>query len=167
METLLKTKMAGIEPKRGKVRDIYELGDKLLIVATDRLSAFDVVMKTGIPYKDKVLTQISKFWFEFFGSEFEHHYITDDVGSFPEPFCDYAEFLNRDFPDGFSKTGCKKSVLTAQQIYLSENRTATASLLLSPALDKQKMCEYAARSALPRNRHNKTAASLLFQAQRT
>jgi len=60
METLLKTKIAGIEPKRGKVRDIYELGDKLLIVATDRLSAFDVVMKTAIPYKGKVLTQISK-----------------------------------------------------------------------------------------------------------
>jgi len=93
METLLKTKMAGIEPKRGKVRDIYELGDKLLIVATDRLSAFDVVMKTGIPYKGKVLTQISKFWFDFFGSEFEHHFISDDVKSYPKPFCDYAEQL--------------------------------------------------------------------------
>jgi phosphoribosylaminoimidazole-succinocarboxamide synthase len=93
METLLKTKIAGIEPKRGKVRDIYELGDKLLIVATDRLSAFDVVMKTGIPYKGKVLTQISKFWFEFFSSEFEHHFISDDVKSFPKPFCDYAEQL--------------------------------------------------------------------------
>ncbi len=93
METLLKTKIAGIEPRRGKVRDIYELGDKLLIVATDRLSAFDVVMKTAIPYKGKVLTQISKFWFEFFGSEFEHHFISDDVKSYPQPFCDYADEL--------------------------------------------------------------------------
>jgi phosphoribosylaminoimidazole-succinocarboxamide synthase len=93
METLLKTKIAGIEPKRGKVRDIYELGDKLLIVATDRLSAFDVVMKTPIPYKGKVLTQISKFWFEFFSGEFEHHFITDDVKSYPQPFCDYTNEL--------------------------------------------------------------------------
>ncbi len=93
METLLKTKIAGIEPKRGKVRDIYELGDKLLIVATDRLSAFDVVMKTAIPYKGKVLTQISKFWFEFFSSEFEHHFISDDVTSYPKPFCDYTDEL--------------------------------------------------------------------------
>lgn len=93
METLLKTKIAGIEPKRGKVRDIYELGDKLLIVATDRLSAFDVVMKTPIPYKGKVLTQISKFWFQLFESEFEHHFITDDVKSYPQPFCDYTDEL--------------------------------------------------------------------------
>ena len=93
METLLKTNIAGVEPKRGKVRDIYELGDKLLIVATDRLSAFDVVMKSGIPNKGKILTQISKFWFDFLSTEFEHHYITDDVGSFPEPFCNYAEQL--------------------------------------------------------------------------
>ncbi len=93
METLLKTKIAGIEPKRGKVRDIYELGDKLLIVATDRLSAFDVVMKTPIPYKGKVLTQISKFWFQLLESEFEHHFITDDVKSYPQPFCDYTDEL--------------------------------------------------------------------------
>ena len=51
--------------KRGKVRDIYELDGKLLIVATDRISCFDVVLSEGIPYKGKVLTQISKFWFEY------------------------------------------------------------------------------------------------------
>jgi phosphoribosylaminoimidazole-succinocarboxamide synthase len=75
------------------VRDIYDLGDKLLIVATDRLSAFDVVMKSGIPYKGKVLTQISKFWFEFLGPDIEHHFQTDDVGKYPRPFCDYKEQL--------------------------------------------------------------------------
>ena len=51
METVLQTNIAGTEPSRGKVRDIYDLGDKLLIVATDRISAFDVVMSNGIPYK--------------------------------------------------------------------------------------------------------------------
>ena len=64
-EVILQTNIAGQKPMRGKVRDIYDLGDRLLIVATDRLSAFDVVMKTGIPYKGIVLTQISKFWFDF------------------------------------------------------------------------------------------------------
>jgi len=89
----LQTKIAGVEPKRGKVRDIYDLGDKLLIVATDRLSAFDVVMANGIPYKGIILTQISKFWFDFLTEEVEHHLLSDEVGSFPAPFCDFAELL--------------------------------------------------------------------------
>jgi phosphoribosylaminoimidazole-succinocarboxamide synthase len=93
MEVLLQTDIAGQKPKRGKVRDIYTIGDKMLIVATDRLSAFDVVMKSGIPYKGAVLTQISKFWFEFLGGEVEHHFITDDVSKYPKPFCDYKEQL--------------------------------------------------------------------------
>jgi phosphoribosylaminoimidazole-succinocarboxamide synthase len=93
MEALLQTKIAGITPKRGKVRDVYTIGDKLLIVATDRLSAFDVVMKTPIPYKGQVLTQISKFWFEFFGDQFEHHLITDNVSKYPKPFKDYPSQL--------------------------------------------------------------------------
>ncbi len=78
---------------RGKVRDIYDLGDKLLIVASDRISAFDVVMANGIPYKGIILTQISLFWFDFLSGEIEHHLISDDVNSFPEPFCQYAEQL--------------------------------------------------------------------------
>jgi phosphoribosylaminoimidazole-succinocarboxamide synthase len=93
MEVLLRTKIERQKPRRGKVRDIYDLGDKLLIVATDRLSAFDVVMKSGIPYKGKVLTQISKFWFEFLGGDIEHHFETDDVSKYPRPFCDYKEQL--------------------------------------------------------------------------
>jgi phosphoribosylaminoimidazole-succinocarboxamide synthase len=92
-EVVLQTDIAGIEPNRGKVRDIYDLGDKLLIVATDRISAFDVVMANGIPYKGMVLTQISLFWFDFLSGDVEHHLITDDVSSFPAPFCEFADRL--------------------------------------------------------------------------
>jgi phosphoribosylaminoimidazole-succinocarboxamide synthase len=93
MEALLQTKIAGIEPKRGKVRDIYDLGDKLLIVATDRISAFDVVMANPIPHKGQVLTQISLFWFEFLSSTVAHHLIASDVNQFPAPFNKFAEQL--------------------------------------------------------------------------
>jgi phosphoribosylaminoimidazole-succinocarboxamide synthase len=93
-EVILQTKIGEQEPMRGKVRDIYDLGEELLIVASDRLSAFDVVMANGIPYKGIVLTQISKFWFEFLSPEVEHHVISYDVASFPAPFCDCAEELS-------------------------------------------------------------------------
>ena len=92
-KVIIETNVGGHKPKRGKVRDIYDLADKLLIVATDRLSAFDVVMANGIPHKGVVLTQISKFWFDFLAAEIEHHLITDDVASFPEPFCSYTDEL--------------------------------------------------------------------------
>ncbi|MFC1634092.1 phosphoribosylaminoimidazolesuccinocarboxamide synthase [Planctomycetota bacterium] len=88
-ETVLETNIGPKRPDRGKVRDIYDLGDKLLIVATDRISAFDVVMANGIPYKGIVLTRISRFWFDFLSDSVEHHLISDDVASFPEPFCKY------------------------------------------------------------------------------
>jgi len=91
MGTVLQTNIAGTEPSRGKVRDIYDLGEALLIVATDRISAFDVVMANGIPSKGVVLTQISKFWFDFLKGEVEHHLISDDVADFPAPFSDHAE----------------------------------------------------------------------------
>jgi phosphoribosylaminoimidazole-succinocarboxamide synthase len=93
MKTVLKTNIGNIEPNRGKVRDIYDLGNILLIVATDRISAFDVVMSNGIPYKGIVLTQISRFWFDFLGSDIEHHLISDNVADFPEPFCNHPEQL--------------------------------------------------------------------------
>lgn len=95
METVLHTNVADIEPMRGKVRDIYDLGDKLLIVATDRISAFDVVMANAIPYKGIVLTLISRFWFDFLSGDVEHHFVSDDLASFPEPFCNYPEQLAR------------------------------------------------------------------------
>jgi phosphoribosylaminoimidazole-succinocarboxamide synthase len=93
METVLQTNIADFQPNRGKVRDIYDLGDKLLIVATDRISAFDVVMANGIPSKGIILTQISKFWFDYLSPDIEHHLISDDVATFPEPFCDNSEQL--------------------------------------------------------------------------
>jgi len=81
---------------RGKVRDIYELGDRLLIVATDRLSAFDVVLPDGIPNKGKVLTQISAFWFEKLSHITPHHLLSVAVDDFPEPFRrESAQFENR------------------------------------------------------------------------
>ena len=90
---VLQTSIGPAEPKRGKVRDIYDLGDKLLIIATDRISAFDVVMANGIPYKGIVLTQISKFWFDFLSADVEHHVISDDVASFGEPFSEHGDEL--------------------------------------------------------------------------
>ncbi len=74
------------KPTRGKVRDIYDLGDSLLMVVTDRLSAFDVVLPNPVPGKGKVLSQISEFWFEKFADLVPNHIITTDVAKFPEPF---------------------------------------------------------------------------------
>ncbi|RTZ96755.1 MAG: phosphoribosylaminoimidazolesuccinocarboxamide synthase [Deltaproteobacteria bacterium] len=80
--------------QRGKVRDMYDLGDKLLMVATDRLSAFDVVMPDPIPDKGKVLTQISLFWFDVMQSVIANHLISADVEKYPEPCRAYADILH-------------------------------------------------------------------------
>jgi phosphoribosylaminoimidazole-succinocarboxamide synthase len=72
--------------KQGKVRDLYDLGDSLLLVATDRLSAFDVILPDGIPNKGKVLTQISAFWFALLEDRVPNHVISLEVADFPEPF---------------------------------------------------------------------------------
>ena len=81
---ILETNFKGIERfSRGKVRDVYRLGDQLLIVATDRLSAFDVILPTGIPDKGRVLTQMSIFWFELLREVTETHFITADVDAYP------------------------------------------------------------------------------------
>ncbi|MCX8057690.1 MAG: phosphoribosylaminoimidazolesuccinocarboxamide synthase [Ignavibacteria bacterium] len=79
--------------KRGKVRDIYDLGDALLIVSTDRISAFDVVMNDGIPFKGIVLTKLSEFWFRFTNEIVENHLITTDVEKFPSQCEPYKEIL--------------------------------------------------------------------------
>lgn len=77
---LLYTKLEGLPLlRRGKVRDIYEIGDRLLIVATDRISAFDVIMSEGVPGKGRILTAISKFWFERLQHFVPHHLISGDV----------------------------------------------------------------------------------------
>jgi len=78
---------------RGKVRDIYDLGDRLLIVATDRISAFDVVMPNPIPDKGRVLTQLSKFWFDLTKEIVPNHVISTEVKDFPEACRPYQEML--------------------------------------------------------------------------
>jgi phosphoribosylaminoimidazole-succinocarboxamide synthase len=88
---LLETAIPGLETNSGKVRDIYDLGDKLLMVVTDRISAFDVILPTGVPDKGKVLNQLSLFWMEFFGMK--NHLITADVDEYPEILQPYKEDL--------------------------------------------------------------------------
>ena len=79
--------------RKGKVRDIYDLGEKLLIVASDRISAFDYILPNFIPDKGKILTQISKFWFEKTKTIIENHFITDNVPEFPHIFHPYEDKL--------------------------------------------------------------------------
>lgn len=79
--------------KRGKVRDIYDLGDYLLMVATDRISAFDVVMPNPIPEKGKILTQISLFWFEIMSPVLRNHVISANVDDYPEICRSYSDIL--------------------------------------------------------------------------
>ncbi len=81
---LLETSLPGVAlHRRGKVRDVYDLGERLLIVATDRLSAFDVVLPTGIPGKGVLLTQMSLFWFRLLADVIPNHVVTADVGEYP------------------------------------------------------------------------------------
>jgi phosphoribosylaminoimidazole-succinocarboxamide synthase len=85
MSAIIKTDLPGIKLHgRGKVRDIYDLGEHYLIVATDRLSAFDVVLPTPIPNKGKVLTQMSSFWFDRFKDVVPNHVVATDVGDYPK-----------------------------------------------------------------------------------
>ncbi|GIV20313.1 MAG: phosphoribosylaminoimidazole-succinocarboxamide synthase [Armatimonadota bacterium] len=85
MQTVTHTQIPGLpEPKRGKVRDIYDLGDQLLIVATDRISAFDVVLPNGIPDKGRVLTQLSLYWFERTQHIVPNHLISADMDAMAE-----------------------------------------------------------------------------------
>jgi phosphoribosylaminoimidazole-succinocarboxamide synthase len=79
--------------RRGKVRDVYDLGSELLIVATDRISAFDCIMPSGIPDKGKILTAISLFWFKKFSGQFENHLITADVADYPHELNAYHDQL--------------------------------------------------------------------------
>lgn len=78
---------------RGKVRDIYDLGDKLLFVASDRISAFDVVLPNGIPFKGEVLTQMSLFWFDFLKPVIDNHLVTANVDEYPKPLQKHREIL--------------------------------------------------------------------------
>jgi phosphoribosylaminoimidazole-succinocarboxamide synthase len=81
--------------KKGKVRDVYEIEDKLLIVASDRISAFDYVLPSLIPDKGKILTQLSKFWFDFTSLVCPNHLLTDEIDEFPPVLLKYKEILGK------------------------------------------------------------------------
>jgi len=103
--------------RKGKVRDVYDLGDKLLIVSSDRISCFDVVLPCGIPYKGEVLTALSKFWFDFMGGMIKNHFITLDLDKYPGVLKKYEGYLR-----GRSMLAIKSSPLPVECIvrgYLS------------------------------------------------
>jgi phosphoribosylaminoimidazole-succinocarboxamide synthase len=89
---LLKTDLP-LPVRRGKVRDVYDLGDSLLLVATDRISAYDVVIPNGIPGKGRILTALSLFWFDRFDRQIENHLLTTDVAKFPSSLQPWIEEL--------------------------------------------------------------------------
>jgi phosphoribosylaminoimidazole-succinocarboxamide synthase len=90
----IQTELSGLKLlRRGKVRDIYEYGDKVLLIATDRLSAFDVVLPTAIPWKGAVLTQLSRFWFDMMQDIVPHHLVSADINTFPEDLQRYRDVL--------------------------------------------------------------------------
>ena len=93
-KALISTNLQGVPLyARGKVRDVYDLGDRLLIVATDRISAFDCVMPNGIPEKGKILTEMSLFWFDLVSGIVPNHLITSHVDEYPEPLRSYRDQL--------------------------------------------------------------------------
>ena len=96
MPALLESSIPNLPVRRGKVRDVYDLGDTLLLVASDRISAFDVIMPTPIPDKGAILTQLSNFWFDFFQKQIpgiKHHLVTADIAGFPASLQPYADQL--------------------------------------------------------------------------
>lgn len=93
--TVAETDFKGLKLiKKGKVRDIYDLGDQLLMVATDRISAYDVILPDPVPDKGKILTRISLFWFKLLASLVPNHIISSDVDDYPAPCQPYAEILH-------------------------------------------------------------------------
>ncbi len=89
---ILETNLPGVERHgRGKVRDVYSIDGKLLIVATDRISAFDYILATGIPDKGRVLTQLSIFWFDFLRDVTPTHFLTAQVGEYPQPLPQFPD----------------------------------------------------------------------------
>ena len=93
-QIILETDLAGVERyARGKVRDVYQIDGRLLIVATDRISAFDYILGTGIPDKGKVLTQLSIFWFDFLRDLTPNHFLTAQVEDYPDPLPRFRDQL--------------------------------------------------------------------------
>lgn len=94
MSIVTETNLPLKEFKKGKVRDIYDVNDKLLLIVTDRISAFDFVLPEPIPNKGICLTQISKFWFDYFKDTALNHVISADISEFPNELKDYTDILN-------------------------------------------------------------------------
>jgi phosphoribosylaminoimidazole-succinocarboxamide synthase len=91
---ILETNLSGVEPHgRGKVRDVYSVDGRLLIIATDRISAFDYILPTGIPDKGRVLTQLSIFWFDFLRDLTPTHFLTAQVDQYPQPLPQFRDQL--------------------------------------------------------------------------
>ena len=93
MNNVEETNLPGYLVKRGKARDLYDLGDELLMVATDRISAFDVVLDDPIPDKGRVLTGLSAFWFQLTKAKFPNHFITSDLSCFPKELWQHQSVL--------------------------------------------------------------------------
>jgi len=92
-EVVLKTKLPLRLRGRGKVRDVYDLGDNLLFVASDRISAFDCVLASGIPCKGRVLTQMSLFWFDFLKDIVPSHFLTSETKEYPTRIIRHRKML--------------------------------------------------------------------------
>ena len=136
----METSLEGLpSPKRGKVRDIYDFGDSLLIVATDRISAFDVVLPNAIPEKGRVLTEISKYWFSQMEKIVKNHIISTNVADYPKDCTPHAAVL-----EGRSMLVKKADALPVECIvrgYLTgsglkeyEQTGAVSGIKLSPGL---------------------------------
>jgi phosphoribosylaminoimidazole-succinocarboxamide synthase len=111
-KTLLTADLPGVKLfKRGKVRDVFDLGDKLLIVATDRISAFDSVIPTPIPDKGRILTQLSLFWFELTKNVIQNHIVTADIKQYPKELQKFSDQL-----EGRSVIGKKANLVDIECI---------------------------------------------------
>jgi phosphoribosylaminoimidazole-succinocarboxamide synthase len=96
MQPLVSTRDLGLTPdRRGKVRDVFDLGDHLLIVSTDRISAYDVILPSSLPGKGILLTQITLGWYEHFGKDLRTHFVSADVADYPAPFKGRRELAGR------------------------------------------------------------------------
>ena len=93
-QAVIDTELPGIPLfRKGKVRDVYDLGEHLLLIATDRISAFDVIMPNGIPDKGKILTQMSLFWFDLTNDIVENHLVARRVKDFPSKLHQFSDIL--------------------------------------------------------------------------
>ncbi|MGI8961242.1 MAG: phosphoribosylaminoimidazolesuccinocarboxamide synthase [Bryobacteraceae bacterium] len=92
-EVLLETTLSLPLRSKGKVRDVYDLGDDLLFIASDRISAFDCILGSGIPCKGRVLTQMSLFWFDFLRGTIDSHFVTADIAEYPNRLFTYREMI--------------------------------------------------------------------------